>query len=348
MDEIEILQNIPSQSPLGRVGDAVNSIPGTDNTSTGGDGSNQFAGGDTPMSPFDQIRYNIDQAIYNAFPPGGGTPDPNTSIDTSGLNPFNQPPGGSQSDSNVVTQTGSGESPSFGGYNPFDPGMGGYFSDPMANQIDATRADLTEDVTALVNDGNVDANVVAGRISTGVNDLVYSYTNSTSADNASATVVASTPIPAAETVSESVFPQTSASYSVLTPVTASVNADYTTDYESFLKNVDSDDLSIFADLISEYGNVEGDDDLTKVTNFLNEVYADAGKELSDRTLTTDVWNSVNTSNFEDLLRLGINDNLPEQAQVYFDQFINTVSSYRNIFQGLVDDSNQSGSDITIA
>ncbi|GAA6620414.1 hypothetical protein NUACC26_062300 [Scytonema sp. NUACC26] len=133
-----------SQSPFGRLGDAVGTenlpgFPGGGGTESGGEGGNSFAGGGSPVSPFDQIRYNIDQAIYTAFPPGGGTPDANTSIDTSTLNPFNQPPGGgSQSgggnqfgggtQTGDGTQTSSGEDPSFGGYNPFDPGFGGNVS----------------------------------------------------------------------------------------------------------------------------------------------------------------------------------------------------------------------------
>ncbi|MUG92140.1 hypothetical protein F7734_06570 [Scytonema sp. UIC 10036] len=127
-----------SQSPFGRLGDAVGNenlpgFPGGGGTQSGGEGSNQFAGGGTPVSPFDQIRYNIDQAIYTAFPPGGGTPAANTNIDTSTLNPFNQPPGGGSpsSRSNQFgggTQTGSGEEPSFGGYNPFNPGFGSNIS----------------------------------------------------------------------------------------------------------------------------------------------------------------------------------------------------------------------------
>jgi hypothetical protein len=194
-----------SQSPFGRLGDAVGTenLPGFPGggTQSGGEGGNQFAGGGAPVSPFDQIRYNIDQAIYSAFPPGG-TPDTNTRIDTSTLNPFNQPSGGGN-------QSGGGEGLSFGGFNPFDPsfgsnvsnqaiqassgsgggstgGFGGddsnqtgspFASNPQANQIDATRADLSNFVTAQVNGGNT--NLIAEQISSTVSGLVTSLTGNT-------------------------------------------------------------------------------------------------------------------------------------------------------------------------
>jgi hypothetical protein len=250
-----------SQSPFGRLGDAVGTenlpgFPGGGGTESGGEGGNQFAGGGTPVSPFDQIRYNIDQAIYTAFPPGGGTPDANTSIDTSTLNPFNQPPGGgSQSDTGNQfgsddTQAGTEGGPSFGGYNPFDPGFGGsvsnqatqasnqssggstsgfgggstsgfgggntsgfgggntsgfgggstsgfgggstsgfgggdsnqasspFASNPQANQIDATRADLSNFVTTQVNGG--DTGLIAEQIRSTVSGLATSLTSDTS------------------------------------------------------------------------------------------------------------------------------------------------------------------------
>ncbi|KYC41759.1 hypothetical protein WA1_17165 [Scytonema hofmannii PCC 7110] len=195
-----------SQSPFGRLGDAVGTenlpgFPDGGGTQSGGEGGNQFAGGGAPVSPFDQIRYNIDQAIYSAFPPGG-TPDTNTSINTSTLNPFNQPSGGSN-------QSGGGEGSSFGGFNPFDPsfgsnvsnqaiqassgsgggstgGFGGgdsnqtgspFASNPQANQIDATRTDLSNFVTAQVNGGNT--NLIAEQISSIVSGLVTSLTGNT-------------------------------------------------------------------------------------------------------------------------------------------------------------------------
>ncbi|KAF3886791.1 MULTISPECIES: hypothetical protein [Nostocales] len=212
-----------SQSPFGRLGDAVGTenlpnFPGNGGTQSSSEGGNQFAGGGTPVSPFDQIRYNIDQAIYNAFPPGGGTPDANTSIDTSTLNPFNQPPGGG-SPSSGGTSTGSTEGLSFGGYNPFDPGFGSsignqvtlssngsnsssqggfsssnqdgfgggdstqadspFASNPQANQIDTTRAELSNFVTAQINSG--DTSSIADGISSTVSGLVTSLTNNTPA-----------------------------------------------------------------------------------------------------------------------------------------------------------------------
>ncbi len=149
-----------SQSPFGRLGDAV----GTENLPgfPGGEGGNQFAGGGAPVSPFDQIRYNIDQAIYSAFPPGG-TPDANTSIDTSTLNPFNQPSGG-------------GSTGGFGGGDSNQTGSP-FASNPQANQIDATRADLSNYVTAQVNGG--DTALIAEQISSTVSGLVTSLTGST-------------------------------------------------------------------------------------------------------------------------------------------------------------------------
>ncbi|GAB1540667.1 hypothetical protein NUACC21_33360 [Scytonema sp. NUACC21] len=405
-----------SQSPFGRLGDAVGTenLPGfpggggqNGGTQSGGEGGNSFAGGGAPISPFDQIRYNIDQAIYNAFPPGGGTPDANTSIDTSSLNPFNQPPGGaSQPSTDGGSQVAGPEGASFGGYNPFDPsfgsnvnnqaiqasqgggfggsqgggfggsqggGFGGgdsnqagspFASNPQANQIDATRADLTNSVTAQVNSGNVDSDAIETEIGSAVNAIVTSSTGSTpSLTDAGISESIPTEDSVSDTtnaIAESVFVEqplseytdnaeaqiTTNTNSDLAPVSEVLEASSTNDFDAFLNNVSPEQIASFADLIGQYGDSTESDDLTKVTNFLNSVAASTGWESNDSPLITDGSSSLETSNFEELLSTGIGNNVSPTGQSIFNELQGNISYYRDIFQPIVG-TNESGSNSTI-
>lgn len=186
-----------SQSPFGRLIDAVGSenlpgFPGAGSQSSSGDSQSS-------VSPFDQIRTNVD----SLFPPGSGTPNNISQEDISNINPFTS--GGSNQSSSSPSNNSSNNVFSSGN-NPFDPGFGSNLSNqfansssdnnstqsgssfsanPTANQIDTTRTDLTNSIKQEVYSGNSDTNSIKGEISSAVNNLVTSGTSSsTNAGNA--------------------------------------------------------------------------------------------------------------------------------------------------------------------
>ncbi|MGH7998859.1 MAG: hypothetical protein ACREPR_05380 [Brasilonema sp.] len=262
-----------SQSPFGRLIDAVGSenLPGFPGTGSQSSGGNSQSGGFSSVSPFDQIRTNID----SLFPPGGGTPNISQE-DINNLNPFTS--GGN-------TQSGSS-----------------FSANPLANQIDTTRADLTNSITEQVYNGS-DTNSIEGKISSAVNNLVTSGTSSsTDAGNAYTESVSPT---------DSVFPQQPLTQSPdnsqaqITITTNTFNelegntdnsADFVTAIYGDNTNNDLRDaqtqISNFASLLKQYGvgNNADADDVTVVRDFLNAV--SAGDGYSDRSQVNTVFPQI--------------------------------------------------------